>query len=217
MSLMVLVGIVGFVTATSHWTTESEVAIYKGWNLVYGFVSPDQLNGQALEKQHIKAIYAYFAPAQQYVRMYPKPEVAKLDSLESTYQVDDDILTQSAIWVYSDKTIEGSLNGLDHFTEYWLDNVPEQLNQRPIYKGWNFIGITSDMISNNQDTNLKDIEGNCNIEKSYFYDADRQKWEEAPIEYAQLEERSLGSGWVIKVSDNCKLDASSILPVPSLP
>jgi len=44
-----------------------------------------------------------------------------------------------------------------------------------------------------------------------------QEWEEAPVEYAQLEERSLGSGWVIRVTSDCKLGSRDTTTPPTLP
>jgi len=207
-SLLIILGIAGFVLASQ---IESPVAIYKGWNLIYGFV-PSSLNGQGFEFSHIKAIYTYVPADNEYIRVYPNPENSKIDKLGDSY------FEKQVMWVYSDATVEGELNGMLHFTEYWLEE-PMPLSQRQVFKGWNFVGVTHDVIPGPQDTNLKDIKGSCSIEKSYFWNADMQKWEDAPLEYAQLEERSIGSGWVIKVSDNCKLGTSEadIPSVPNLP
>jgi len=204
------------VVLVSAWATTYGASIYKGWNLVYGFQSSEQID--TIDKSNIRAIYAFIPTTQQYLRAWPNPDEKAWQNLDKV--IDDHELLQTAYWVYSDITIEGSLNGLSHFTEYWVYDAPVHYTERPIYKGWNFIGVTKDMISGSKDTNLKDIKGNCDIEKSYFWIAEMQKWEDAPIEYAQLEERSLGSGWVIKVSDNCKLGTSSggnTLSVPNLP
>src|SRR3989344_4860674 len=133
---------------------ESRVAIplSKGWNLVSGFTSIENIYGADIQGSNIKAIYAYIAPAQQYIRMYPKPEVDKLRSLTSTYNFDDDIIAASALWVYSDK--DGTLG-------YNFDISPPPFENIPIYKGWNFAPITPEMIGKH----LQDIKGNCDITK----------------------------------------------------
>ena len=206
-SLAIIIGLSTFVIASQ---IESGVAIYKGWNLIYGF-TPNSLNGQGFDFSHIKAIYTYIPTDNEYVRIYPSPENSKIDKFGDSY------FEKQVMWVYSDATVEGELNGQIHFIEYWLEE-PMPLSQRPISAGWNFVGITKDVIPGPQDTNLKDIQGNCNIEKSYLWNADLQKWEAIPIESAQLEEMSLGQGWVIKVSNNCNLGATSNVPsVPQLP
>ena len=90
-----------------------------------------------------------------------------------------------------------------------------------LYSGWNFVGIDNGALLNSPfDTNLKDIKGDCNIERSYFYNEYMQEWEEAPVEYAQLEEDSPGHGWLVKVSSDCTLgevsEGDGTAP-PSLP
>ena len=207
---MLLVGLAVFVSA---WATTYGASVYKGWNLVYGFQSPEQID--TIDKSNIKAIYAFIPTTQSYLRAWPNPDEKAWQNLDKV--MDDHELLQTAYWVYSYITVEGSLNGLSHFTEYWVYDAPVHYTERPIYKGWNFVGVTKDMIPGPLDTNLKDIKGNCNIEKSYFWNADMQKWEDASIENAQLEEGSLGSGWVIKVSGNCKLGTSNGGNIPSVP
>jgi len=202
--LIVLVGMSTFVYAQR--AGEAQVNINEGWNLVYGLARLDQLDEQvSIGKNNIKAIYAFISTTQEYARAYPDPETGKLAL------IDDDELIQTAFWVYSTKSSAD--------TEYWLDDLPVPLDERPMYSGWNFVGVTPEMVPGPADTNLKDIKGDCNIEKSYFFNADLQKWDEVPVEFAQLEENSVGTGWVIKVSDNCRLGEPSMAAgqPPALP
>ena len=61
------------------WTTEfSSIKITKGWNLVYGLADPEQLDGQALSKSSIKAIYVFVPITQQYARVFPKSRISKV-------------------------------------------------------------------------------------------------------------------------------------------
>jgi len=118
-SVLVLIMGVGFVIASQ---IESGVAIYKGWNLIYGF-TPSSLEGQGFEFSHIKAIYTYVPADNEYIRVYPNPENSKIDKLGDSY------FEKQVMWVYSDATVEGELNGMLHFAEYWLEE-PMPLSQR---------------------------------------------------------------------------------------
>lgn len=194
-----------FVSAS---TSQGTIRIEKGWNLIQGF-NLGSLEGQAFDSSHIKAIYGFDSVRQEYVRGYPNPEDAKLDNSMPNGGDLEDYLEESAVWVYSDEAST---------TNYRLQE-PLPLNERQLYSGWNFVGISKDMIPSPFDANLKDIKGNCNIEKSYFWIASMQRWEDAPVEYAQLEENSIGSGWLVKVSNDCKLGstAGDVSPPPALP
>jgi len=208
--VFVLLGVLGmavFVSAQTHWSTEYQTSVYEGWNLIYGFYTPEQIQG--LDQSNIKAIWGFVPTSQEYIQVYPEKYDDLSLELRVNHDFDDEDLIMSAFWVYSDSETGEDFNGIPNGVEYWLDHVPPFYAERPLWKGWNFVGITPDMIPGPQDTDLKDIKGNCNIEKSYFFNAGAQKWNEAPIEYAQLEEYSIGSGWVIKVSNNCNLGASS--------
>lgn len=197
-----IIGIMGFVIAV-NWAGESAAPIYKGWNLVYGFASPDQLDGQGFEKSHIKAIYAFIPTTQEYARAYPNPETDKLN------KIDDDEIMQHAFWVYSDYTFEGSLNNKLHYIEYWLNEEPITYTERPLYKGWNFFGVTPDIVGKN----MNDIKGDCNIERIYNWDAESQQWSNG------LVGATVGSGVLIKVTDNCEFaePIEDITPPPVIP
>ncbi len=209
--------LVGFAVLVFAWVAEYAAPISKGWNLVYGFISPDQLEGQSFDKSHIKAIYAFIPTTQQYLRAWPNPDEKAWQNLDST--MDDRELLQTAFWVYSDSNVEGSLNGLSGFTEYWLDDAPKAYNERPIYKGWNFVGVTRDM----KGVLYKEFKGNCNLLKMCVYQ--RQNWdcgEEGALDSNEVlidSDYDLGQGLVIKVSDNCRLGVSegAVPSVPQLP
>jgi len=188
----------------ANWATEVNFDFDEGWNLVYGLQTPDQLDGQVLEKQNIKAIYAFIPSTQQYLRAWPNPDSKAWEDLDKI--MDDHELLQTAFWVYTDK---GAIS------EYWLYDSPKPYTERQIYKGWNFVGITPDMISDSEIGNLK---GNCNIEKSYFWVNEFQEWRDLPLSSKFNDNRFVGFAWVIKVSNNCNFGTSLNIPqVPQMP
>lgn len=186
------------------WVGESEITMFKGWNLVMGFIHPNQLEEQDLAGSHIKAIFAFLPEKQIYVQVYPNPEENKLSSIT------EDKLYQTSLWVYSDKTSE---------TEFWLDKEPLPLTNRSfLNKGWNFIGITSDMIGVSGKPKFRDLIGNCNIEKVYFFNPEEQTWISFPMD-EDLSRDILGLGMVLKVSEDCNIGAlgGSVIVPPQLP
>ena len=197
----------------------TNIQLNKGWNLVSGFSGlHSQINSDSdINLENIKAVYAYFAPAQQYVGLGPNADSEeKIDRLEQTYNADDDLLMYSANWVYSDK--EGYLR----YNQYTLDMYGiESLNELEIFKGWNFVTITEEMIESSERSifSIKDLAGTCDIQKSYVWDVDKQQWLAAPLESFDFGIDGVGLGWVIKVSNNCKLGTSggNIPSIPNLP
>lgn len=215
-SLVLLVGLVGIVFAQPKgYEQEYGAAIYKGWNLIYGFTIPEQL--QSFDKSHIKAIYVFMPMTQEYVRFYPNPEEQKLEKIISSLGNDEFNPSITALWVYSDATVEGSLNGIPHATEYWIERQPLPYNTNPLYKGWNFIAITTDML----EKSINQIKGDCNIERVYYWSPADQDWTDfmPHLEYQKIQNGQIGQGFVFRVSNNCKLGTSggTIPSVPNLP
>jgi len=208
-SLILLVGVAVLVYA-QDWAGETGAPIYKGWNLVYGFASTDQLNGQGFEKSHVKAIYAFNPVSQQYIRMYPNKEETSITG---------DFLSQTAFWVYSDAETGETFNGMYNGVEYWLYENPMPYNERQLYKGWNFLGLTQDL----KGLRIKDIKGSCTIVK--ICDYARNNWdcldgEENILAHTFADQNAdLGKGLIVKVSSNCKLGSveASVPAVPNLP
>jgi len=197
-AILLLIGIV-FVSA---WAAETYVSVEKGWNLLYGFMTPDQLDGQLLEKANIKAVYAFIPTTQKYAQLYPNREINSFST------IDDDEVSQMGMFVYSDKAER---------TEYWLDNMPAQLNEINLYSGWNFVGITQNFAGKS----INQIKGNCNIQKAYAFE--EGNW--VSLENNMDDTRMLGEnlvqfhGIVLKVSANCKLGTPTgeVPSVPNLP
>jgi len=231
--LFALVGIAGFVYAAeaiqiwgySTFEMEGEFAapFYEGWNLILGFGDPAQLSGH-LEESNIKAIYAFDYTKQEYIRTYPNPEKDKLRKLREDY-----LLSVTAFFVYSDKTVEGSLNGMNHASEYWVTELAP-LNEKRLVKGWNLVGITPDMYHGTLDGagyegeyfSWDSIKGDCVYEKIFAWNPEAQEWIPMNSDLILKEydfDDFLGSGMVVKVIKDCKLrDSGGELPsVPPIP
>jgi hypothetical protein len=177
-----------------------------GWNLVYNFIKPSQLDETYLTQNHIKAVYAFNQETQEYVRMYPNSE----EATKISDAVDDELI-QNAFWVYSDTSVQTM-----KYRPAESDVIP--FNERQIYIGWNFVAITPEMVGKT----IFDIKGNCDIQKAYLWQASLQEWGFNLMEDTsapdQLSEGDLYSGLVIKVSANCKLgDSNSGINPPVLP
>jgi hypothetical protein len=222
--LFVFLGILMFgAVLVFAYSIEYGTTIHTGWNLVYGFANPEQIQGLAPE--NIKAIYAFIPTTQEYVRMYPDREDNKIT-------IDDDELLNTAFWVYSDSETGEDFNGVHNGVEYWLEMGVVPFEERSMYKGWNFVGITHDMTidvnsaSSEEESNyvLNAMKGNCNFEEVYTYakDGGEMKWMDLLnnpnfMDSEPLDNSLAGMGLVIKVSSNCKMGRSSGTSPPVLP
>lgn len=199
--ILILVGLILFVSAQSWAGEVGPIYLEEGWNLVYGFQTIDQLDGQALEDSHIKAIYAFIPTTQEYLRAWPDPDSSEWQNLDQVY--DDHALLQTAYWVYSDKSGQ---------TEYWLYDIPKPIEERPLFEGWNFVGLTQDIVEEYgqpDEPTLLDIQGNCDIEKAYLWlGGEWFDFDEIGRDVAELESNLLYKGMVVKVSDDCTLNAA---------
>lgn len=202
LALTFLIGVSVFVIAQNK---ELTAHLDKGWNLVAGFNSIETISNGDITQSNIKAVYGFYSPAQVYVRIYPQPEIDKKNSLEATYAVDGDIISYSAVWVYSDKI--GTLN--------YMPDFEVSLERLSLYKGWNFVPITSEMIGKT----LSEVKGNCELMKAYGYSTDGGgQWIDVLNNNLKLNFDIENTGLVIKVSNKCKLLGSSGTPqIPQLP
>ncbi|MDO8468127.1 MAG: hypothetical protein Q7S56_04245 [Nanoarchaeota archaeon] len=190
--LILLIGLTGFVLA-DNFNIHYRIAVDEGWNLLQGFgaysLVSNFITGGDITNQDVVAIFAYLPNENKYVRIYPKPEV----------KVDDEVLLNSAFWVYLKKS---------GWIEYNVEEEWASANNRNMIAGWNFVGITPDMLR----LKVSDWKGDCNIEKIAGY---QRGWEvfdanEFDIHVITLadQEQDLGRGVIVKVLDNCKLGTS---------
>jgi len=89
-----------------------------------------------------------------------------------------------------------------------------------IFKGWNFLYITKQMIDSR--LNSPDILRNCYVEKAYSWDADIQSWGSNAANngavYFELKQEYFGKNIVIKVAADCQLSETAAVPdAPTLP
>ena len=81
-----------------------------------------------------------------------------------------------------------------------------------LYKGWNLIPITEDMIGGY----LSDIKGDCEFEKLYIWDAESQQWSKIDVNYAFSGE-DINYGFLVKSLNFCSLSGVAIISPPPMP
>lgn len=233
-SLIFLVGLAVFVSATKNTMIginvpepghelnfndfETTIELNKGWNLVMGFF-PDYISSSSeIKKSNIKAVFMYSPDINGYISLHPKLELTReflvskgIDRQDEYY---DDSANLYAYWAYSDKAGKMTFT-INHLSYYNMKNVF-------LKNGWNFVGINPEMIEDDIFT-WESIRGNCNIQKIYAWDYENQDW----FKYQTSTELKgydfddfLGSGMIVKVTNNCKLGTPSggeITPPPGLP
>ncbi|MBI2665464.1 hypothetical protein HYX12_02480 [Candidatus Woesearchaeota archaeon] len=212
--LLLIVLIVSLASAVGEITSAK---FYEGWNLVYGFHSPEQLISSSdydLIGSNIKAVYAFIPTTQEYARTYPNPEVDKLAV------IDDDVLLNTAFWVYSEKRAGGMLGGERNLAQYQLETGIIPLSRRQLYRGWNFVGITDELIG----TPLNNLQGDCTWTDVYTYsrEGSEMKWLDLLHNPNFMDEEELptavkNGGLLIRVVNNCRMGEAVFAVPPTLP
>ena len=227
-SLILLMGIVGFVYALSTPTTV-EVKIFKGWNLI-SMQAEHYSQSDSLKFSDFKYVYVYDSENKEYLLLisngqeienvepktgFIKEQYDKVMAFGNRLRsqgTEQNFASQTAVWAYSEK--EGK-----------IDYQSESQSLISLNAGWNFVGITPDMFEekNGQDVfSWNNIKGNCNLEKVYAWNPESQDW--MPISLTQESfdfNDFIGYGMVVKVSNDCNLGkvGNSINPpvIPNLP
>jgi len=183
------------------------VHVEKGWNMIYGLAFPQEQLISGLSSEDIKVIYAYLPPLREFVRLFPDPELKKLRT------IDDDELLNMAFWVYSDRS-----NNIEYLI---YDNSYIPWNERRLYSGWNFVGLTSEV----KNKKLGEIAGSCNIKKLAYWQ--HQQWTlitpdtisqvnhpDTPDDFDDIvmvdSDISIGMGSFFFVTQNCQLGLSEV-------
>tara|TARA_B100002003_G_scaffold248866_1_gene283677 strand:+ start:929 stop:1603 length:675 start_codon:yes stop_codon:yes gene_type:complete len=219
-ALLTLLSLAVFVIAARPQSGE-KVLLEEGWNLVHFY--PNPVDSIAINSEiqigDILAVYWYFNFEQKMYQAYPNSDDVNLE--EKGYVIEDVIpyWFNSAYWIYSEK--RGIL-------EVNRDETKLSLDETKLSKGWNFVGITSEMF-NGEYFSWDSIIGTCNIEKTHAGGGDRiylwgyggtQEWVEVDFDGRFFEtdfEEILGQGMLVKVSEDCTLGSSSsggTLPPP---
>lgn len=173
--------------------------LHKGWNLVPGFLDPAMIIDGDISPKDIRGVYLLDPVNQEYIRYFPEPEKAKLDTIDIAT---DSIATHYSQWIYSNK--EGSMR-----YNHLLTTMPNDqmfTTVRALFPGWNLISVGDFMIGKE----LDEFKGDCEILKTYTWMMDKG-WQEGII-------RSKGAGVAIKVTERCIMKAQeSVTPPPQLP
>ncbi|HLD13062.1 MAG TPA: hypothetical protein VJB87_05760 [Candidatus Nanoarchaeia archaeon] len=227
LSLVFLLGLAIFVSARQYsrelelpgygtigeygeYVTAEDAELSVGWNLFLGLANPDwlitkderELGKENFDSNNIKAIYGFNPATQEYIRFYPEPETDKLNNQDTRIST---MIRTSAFWVYSGK--EGKIS--------YATLRPTTLNERNLFKGWNFVGITPDFT----DKNLQEIKGDCEIAKVVVWLPERQEWDsKSGFSNLHFDKSLVKSGVLIKVTDDCKLGGSGdVIAPPTIP
>lgn len=191
-------------TLSAQENLRVEKSLAEGWNLVYGLFYLNQVDtGSQVTPTDIKAIYLYVPSKNKYARIHPSPSDKDIELIQS---LDDEYVSQNAFWIYSSKA--GLLT-------YNLIEPAQPLHERIVYKGWNFMGVTQDMVESplNPGLTLKDIKGNCLIEKAYAFI--ENKW--VTLDPFPMEDNLLYDGLLIKSGNDCTLGPSKSTSSPPTP
>lgn len=203
--LLSLVGI-SFLTMVSAKLSGQDdltnsIPVHKGWNLVAGFEpSKNILPESEIKGSDISAMWYYSPIQKKYVEIHPDLDLEGLDG------EDDDYVLTSAMWLYSTK---------DGVLTYYVPDDISYLEDREMHSGWNFVTFGLDFYDNDFDG----VKGTCDISKAYWFDPKDQNWIDLEDGSDLFEEEDLtGTGFILKVSNNCKLGSSgSSLNPPEVP
>jgi hypothetical protein len=175
-------------------TQSSEIILFEGWNLIYGFIYTDQIDSSY--EKNIKAIYGLDPKTKEYIRIHPNPEVERIQAM------DDDFFGNSAFWVYSNKRITTNYDPIE----------VAPVNEIKLFTGWNFLGSNPNLL----DKEFGSISGDCDIQKIYLWNFAEQDWNELRLED---DFDDLYYGAAVKVGSDCTLGevSSGSGGIPSLP
>ncbi len=231
-AILSLLSLAVFVSATMSPNTwpgrsdivgyETSIPVIKGWNLVPAvfYMNEAILPTSDIWKEDISAMWYYSTNTNKYFQLHPEMDLAEAEmNDEQVVQTDyDNYVMTSGVWMYSEKS--GTLKYNMFVSNY------DYMNKRNLVKGYNFVVITPSMVNAGNVTPestiyVDDFKGTCNILKAYVWDIEHQRWEDITSQ-DQFYSQADGMIWVIKVADNCKLNAggssgSSGTGFPQLP
>lgn len=169
-----------------------EIPVREGWNLVaatlpsQGIASDSDIQIEDIVAAWLfTTLFGELSPTGEYVRAYPDPDMDRIQ------RRDDTEMLRNAMWINVKK--EGVF-------KYSTIEIYKELNARNLWKGWNFLTITPDMIGHS----LWQIKGTCDFKSVNNWARDR--WGNDIDEFEFLKsDRIAGIGIVVKVKDDCKL------------
>jgi hypothetical protein len=200
----------------------SEIRIQEGWNLIPFDVSLKDcyyaLKGE-LCKDDILASYYYISTLNKY---YTEKELEEeIDSnpvLNNYFNNNGLILQESSKWIYvlpsaGNKKVIGRFGSRIPYRNKYLGDGLFKLNS-----GWNFLIVDAFMVYDDDwqenPVSMDDIAGSCNVKKVYLWDILNHQWKQINGEF---DNTMIGSGIVVKVTDDCTLGYGGSNIPPSLP
>lgn len=185
---------------------QGNVFLQRGWNLVsihlLNAITNDieSASKEVFLERGIEAIYLYDYMNHNYIRVHPDKEKEKLKIFAMSMNTQEELNTFAhlPIWIYLKNDESFNFNSFQVLTDY---------EKIVLKSGWNMISISPSMIEENK--SLKEIKGNCNIEKSYIYS--KNKWKEYLSN--KIENNLIWSGIIIKVEKECSLGDTRIKKV----
>ena len=170
------------------------IPIEEGWNLITLPGDGELSAGTCSESDGLYA-FVYIKSVGDYMTMEEAERYMGQLALEQ-------YLKENAFWIYSYNDCLMSFQ-LEEATSY---------NDLDLDSGWNFVPITQDMEGNS----LSNIGGNCEFQKVYRWDAQKQDWKTLG-NGEKIKDEWLYTGFVAKVENSCGFGWGAIIAPPPLP
>lgn len=192
-----------------------ESGVYKKWNLVpYYFIANEKtLKKGSCKLQDFVVVYAYNPISKDYTKLYEIGAAKNLETSASDFQRGFEtarILAGTpfnSVWIYSSNECKLAAEIPVQFENMLATlRLIAQGSGMTFASGWNFFIGGKDM----QGKSFDEIEGSCNIEKAYKFDASSQSWK-------QLDKApGPADNFIIKVTDKCMFGGEEI-GLPPMP
>lgn len=195
-----------FLRSTNRSNYVITIKIYKGWNLIpssYGYILKngtkieDIVGYSEIDEKDFIVSYFFDPEKQKYMNLALEDLGKKLKSNSKL----ESYVRSSSVWVYSKKS--GKMR-------YYLYNPQfmPKLGEIHLYKGWNFIHITPQMVG----LSFDEIKGDCIVLGLYDWIEKEQKWSKGITRTnVRFKSENIGNTMIIKVKEECTLNL--LLPV----
>jgi hypothetical protein len=210
---LVLAAIMGLSSAEYGFDSgrgQVTIRIERGWNLLPA--ATELVKSESpIKWSDFKYVFVYDVDDNKYVLAEKDGKPAQRD-LDLGPWSGGQYGLHASVWAYSEK--EGNL--VMRWGYPGFNNQNFELSTYMLPKGWNFIYATPHMIGKK----IGDIKGDCKIERVYTWGhrsvGDPYEWVKAS-EDARIDQETVGSTMVIRVSDDCRfsqqIDGPPPLPV----
>jgi hypothetical protein len=175
-------------------TDKLRLQLKEGWNLI-ALPGEGVLDSGSCSSMDELYAFIYVKEREEYMTLAEAVDYMGEARLEG-------YLRTHAFWVYSFSDCSMSF-ALEEATSF---------NDISMESGWNFVPVTQDMEGNS----LSDIGGDCDFERSYYWDAKKQDWRRIG-NGEKFDENQLYTGFISKVEDSCDFGWGAIITPPPLP